>query len=126
MNSDPYDVYSYESADEFAAEMQHDREFDDYDDAFSYWEEKHWSKSNSISSTEGSTSTAGEPETDFCEWLFDNPETDDIYEDSYNYAYSQSKSSGDTSDDAALGWLILIICLLVSLWPLWFLLIAWS
>ena len=39
--SDAYDVFSYESAEEFAEDMQHDREFDDYDDAAMYWEEMH-------------------------------------------------------------------------------------
>ena len=36
-SSDPYDVYSYSDADEFAYEYE--EEFDDYDDAYDYWEE---------------------------------------------------------------------------------------
>lgn len=35
--SDPYDVYSYSDADEFAYEWE--EEFDDYDDAYDYWED---------------------------------------------------------------------------------------
>lgn len=36
-SSDPYDVYSYSDADEFAYEWE--EEFDDYDDAYDYWED---------------------------------------------------------------------------------------
>lgn len=40
---DAYDVYRYESAEEFASDMLHDNEFDGFDDAAMYWDEKHCS-----------------------------------------------------------------------------------
>ena len=113
MSSDPYDVYSYESADEFAAEMQHDREFDDYDDAYSYWEEKQCSRKNSINASRKSStvSSAKGSEPDIVNWFFEEEDHDSSPCSSNNYTYSRTK----TSSSESVFWCFMKVLLLVFL-----------